>query len=66
MLDLLVYAKEIITLDSERQSASVMGVFAGKIVGFDEEVTQLPAAQELDFGDAVITPGFIDSHCHAT
>ena len=37
-IDLIVDAKNIITLDPKRPTASRLGVFAGRIVGFDEEL----------------------------
>ncbi|WP_125099360.1 amidohydrolase [Leucobacter chromiireducens] len=63
-LDLILQAREILTLDPERPTATAVGVLGGRIVGFDEELDGLGAAQELDFGDACVTPGLIDAHCH--
>jgi predicted amidohydrolase YtcJ len=65
-IDLIVRAKEIITLDRRRPSANALGVLHGRIVGFDEELDGVTAAHEQDFGDAVMTPGLIDAHCHTT
>ncbi|RBM01797.1 amidohydrolase [Glutamicibacter soli] len=64
MLDLLVRAKTILTMDEDRPTAQCMGIFAGRILGFDEQIQGLSATQTIDFGSAVITPGFIDAHCH--
>lgn len=63
-LDLILRAREIITLDPKRPTATAVGVFAGRIVGCDEELDGLGALRELDFGDACVTPGLIDAHCH--
>lgn len=65
-IDLIVRAKEILTLDSQRPSAQTLGVMHGRIVGFDEELDGVTADRTEDFGDAVITPGFIDAHAHTT
>jgi len=63
-LDLIVRAGEIITLDPARPAATAVGVIRDRIVGFDEEIAGLDAARTLDFGDACVTPGLIDAHCH--
>ena len=63
-LDLIVRAREILTLNPVRPSATTVGVIGDRIVGFDEEIAGLDAAQTLDFGAACITPGLIDAHCH--
>lgn len=63
-IDLIVRAREILTMDRSRPNATCVGVLNGRIVGFDEELTDITAREELDFGDACITPGFIDAHCH--
>ncbi|MBK0421819.1 amidohydrolase [Leucobacter sp. CSA2] len=63
-LDLIVRASEILTMDPARPPATAVGVINGRIVGLDEEIAGLDAERELDFGDAVVTPGLIDAHCH--
>ncbi|WP_427869851.1 amidohydrolase [Leucobacter luti] len=63
-LDLIVRAAEILTMDPARPTASAVGVINGRIVGFDGELDGLTAERELDFGDACVTPGLIDAHCH--
>lgn len=63
-LDLIVRAREILTLDPARPVATALGVIGERIVGFDEELMGMSAARELDFGDACVTPGLIDAHCH--
>ncbi|ORC27621.1 amidohydrolase [Rhodococcus qingshengii] len=63
-LDLIVRAREIITMDPHRPIASVVGVIGDRIVGFDDEVAGIEAIRTLDFADACVTPGLIDAHCH--
>lgn len=63
-LDLMVHAREILTLEADRPVATRLGVLHGRIVGFDEELDGLSAERTENFGDAVITPGLIDAHCH--
>ncbi|WP_336659915.1 amidohydrolase [Leucobacter sp. USHLN153] len=63
-LDLILTAREVLTMDPARPTATSVGVINGRIVGFDEEIAGLDAARTLDFGDACVTPGLIDAHCH--
>ncbi|UOQ57416.1 amidohydrolase [Leucobacter allii] len=63
-LDLVVRAARILTLDPERPVATALGVLGDRIVGFDEEIAGLEALRTEDFGDATVTPGLIDAHCH--
>lgn len=63
-LDLIIRARNILTMAHERPTATSVGVFGGRIVGFDDEITGLDAHRVLDFGDACVTPGLIDAHCH--
>ena len=65
-LDLIVTAGTIHTLEDARPQATRMGVFAGRIMGFDEELHGCTSSRTEDFGSAVIVPGFIDAHCHTT
>ena len=65
-LDLLVRAGTILTMDEARPTAREMGIIGGRIVGFDEELAGCTADRIEDFGEATITPGFIDAHCHTT
>ncbi|WP_411731778.1 amidohydrolase [Paeniglutamicibacter sp.] len=65
-LDLLVRAGTILTMDDARPTAREMGIISGRIVGFDEDLAGCTADRTEDFGDACITPGFIDAHCHTT
>lgn len=63
-LDLILRAAQILTLDPARPTATAVGVLHGRIVGFDEELEGCSATREEHFGDAVVTPGLIDAHCH--
>ena len=63
-LDLLLQNADIITMDPDRPAAGSMGIWQGRIVGFDEDLAGLEAARVLDLGGATMTPGFIDAHCH--
>ena len=63
-IDLIVRAREILTLDESRPVATAVGVEGGRIVGFDRELDGVEADRTLDFGEATVTPGLIDAHCH--
>ena len=63
-LDLIITAREIVTLDPARPSATRVGVINGRIVGFDEQLDGVTALRHEDFGEATVTPGLIDAHCH--
>lgn len=63
-IDLIVRASEILTLDASRPVATAVGVANGRIVGFDRELDGVEAERTLDFGEATVTPGLIDAHCH--
>ncbi len=63
-IDLIVRASEILTLDETRPVATAVGIAHGRIVGFDRELDGVEADHTLDFGEATVTPGLIDAHCH--
>nr|WP_254259419.1 amidohydrolase [Leucobacter chinensis] len=65
-LDLIIHASDIVTLNPNRPRANRVGVLHGRIVGFDEELDGLTARREEQLGDAVVTPGLIDAHCHTS
>ena len=63
----LVVAREILTMDDAMPSADAMLVGSGRILELGTEARlreAYPKAHRVDFGDAVILPGFIDSHVH--
>lgn len=63
-LDLLVSNARILTLNPARPRATSIGVWNGRIVGVDEDLSGVDARTHIDAGGAVITPGFHDSHNH--
>ncbi|MFD6889249.1 amidohydrolase [Streptomyces sp. NPDC059957] len=54
----------IVTMDPDRPFARTLGIWRGRIVGFDEDVASLPAREVVDLQGATLLPGFIDSHVH--
>ena len=52
------------TLDPVRPRAQKIGVFAGRIIGFDEELEGVTADRVESLGGATVLPGFNDAHCH--
>ncbi|MFF3285857.1 amidohydrolase [Streptomyces sp. NPDC003023] len=64
MLDLKLRNALIRTVDDHHPRARTLGVLAGRIVGLDETVENLPARTVLDCGGAVVVPGFGDAHNH--
>lgn len=65
-LDLLLRNADIITMDDRRPQAASLGIWQGRIVGLDDDLDGLDAAEVLDLDGATVTPGFIDAHCHTT
>jgi predicted amidohydrolase YtcJ len=66
MLDLLVTNARILTVDAERPHATSIGIWNGRIVGLDEQVTGIESRVRVDVDGATVTPGFHDAHCHTT
>ncbi|MGW4110012.1 amidohydrolase [Actinosynnema sp. NPDC004786] len=64
ILDLKVVNGRVVTMDPDRPAASVIGVWAGRVVGVDDDVADLPARRVVDLDGAVVLPGFIDAHNH--
>ncbi|WP_461120093.1 amidohydrolase [Saccharothrix stipae] len=64
ILDLKVVGGRVVTMDPDRPVASVIGVWAGRVVGLDDDVADLPARRVVDLDGAVVLPGFVDAHNH--
>lgn len=66
MLDLLLRNGTVHTMDRGRPRAHSIGIWHGRVVGVDEQVTDLSALQVVDLDGATVLPGFHDAHCHTT
>jgi predicted amidohydrolase YtcJ len=64
VLDLRIDNANVVTMDPRRSAARTVGVWAGRIVGVDEEVDGLSARRTMDLDGATVLPGFVDSHTH--
>ncbi|AUZ88655.1 hydrolase [Arthrobacter agilis] len=64
MLDVKIINAQLFTLSDTRPTAQSMGILNGLIVGFDDDVSGLPARRTIDADQAVVVPGFGDSHNH--
>ncbi|WP_306749016.1 amidohydrolase [Saccharothrix yanglingensis] len=64
ILDLKFVRGRVVTMDPAHPVASVIGVWAGRIAGLDDDVADLPARRVVDLGGATVLPGFIDAHNH--
>ncbi|AYY15371.1 amidohydrolase [Actinobacteria bacterium YIM 96077] len=53
-------------MDPWRPTATSIGIWNGRIVGLDDDVSAMPAGQVHDLGGAVVIPGFVDAHTHLT
>ncbi|WP_418908798.1 amidohydrolase [Glutamicibacter endophyticus] len=63
-LDAIYRNAQIRTLDAARPHAQSVGVFAGRVIGFDEELDSASAEEEIDLAGAPVLPGFNDAHNH--
>ena len=64
ILDVKLVRGRFITMDPTRPEATSVGVWRGRIVGFDEEIADLRAERVVDLDGAVVLPGFVDAHVH--
>jgi predicted amidohydrolase YtcJ len=64
MLDLRLVNANVLTMDAARPAARELGIWRGRIVGLDEQLTTLPAARTVDLDGATVLPGFVDAHVH--
>ena len=64
MLDLILDDAVIRTMDDDRPRARTVGIWRGRIVGFDDDVRSLNARRRLKLHGATVLPGFHDAHCH--
>ncbi|MFD3552119.1 amidohydrolase [Streptomyces goshikiensis] len=64
MLDTRLTNAHVITMDPTHPVARDLGIWRGRVVGLDEDVTGLPAREVVDLQGATVLPGFIDSHVH--
>ncbi|MET9627899.1 amidohydrolase [Lentzea sp. NPDC006480] len=63
-LDLKLTGCRALTMDPAHPAAHTIGIWQGRVAGLDEQVADLPAAETVDLGNAVVLPGFIDAHTH--
>ncbi|MGW4672442.1 amidohydrolase [Streptomyces sp. NPDC004324] len=64
MLSTRLTNARFVTMDPSRPVAHDLGIWHGRIVGLDEEVTALPTRRVVDLQGATVLPGFIDAHVH--
>ncbi len=63
-LDLVIRNAIIHTMDPGRPRAERIGIWQGRIVGFDGEIDGLAAERFIDAAGSTVLPGFIDAHTH--
>jgi predicted amidohydrolase YtcJ len=63
-LDVLFHSGRITTVDEARPVAHALGVFAGRVVGLDDEVAGLAAEVRYDLAGSAVVPGMHDAHHH--
>lgn len=63
-IDLIIENADIVTMNPRRPRASRLGVTAGRVVGFDDELDGVMAQERIDLEGGTVLPGFIDAHTH--
>lgn len=63
-IDTIIENARITTVDPGRPRAERVGIWGGRIVGFDEELEGVTADRRIDLGGAPVVPGFNDAHFH--
>ncbi|MGN0328352.1 MAG: amidohydrolase [Lachnospira sp.] len=65
-VDEIFYNGNIYTMENEKDKASAIAVYQGRIIdiGSDDEILKLHADRKTDLLGQTVLPGFIDSHCH--
>lgn len=51
-------------MDRRHPHAGRMALWGGRVLGLDEDVSDLDAVQTVDLGGRTVLPGFIDAHTH--
>lgn len=64
-IDAIIEDARVRTLDPARPTATRIGIWAGRIVGLDEELDGARPDVVLDAGGATVLPGFNDAHAHS-
>jgi predicted amidohydrolase YtcJ len=63
-IDTIIDNARITTVDPARPTARRLGIFGGRIAGFDEELDGVTAQERIDLDGAPVVPGFNDAHFH--
>lgn len=64
LIDTIIENARITTMDPKRPHATRLGIFGGKIIGFDEALDGISAEVRIDLDGAPVVPGFNDAHMH--
>lgn len=63
-LDLVLENARVRTMDPARPIARRVGVWGGRIIGLDDDVAGIDAAETIDLRGRTVLPGFVDAHNH--